>query len=118
MQNASEKHLGCVFLIKWILANAFALVVGLLIYTVFDRMVFIFDSESSHIVSIGDIIGGISIGIVVGFVQSALMKPWLSKKPWWTFATILGWPFAMILFDNPIQEFNILKLFSFYYHFL
>lgn len=108
---ASEKQFGCVFLIKWILVNAFALVVGLLFYTVFDRMVFIHDSESSHIVSMADILGGISIGIVIGFVQSALMKPWLLKKPWWTFATILGWPFAMIWFDNPIREFNILNLF-------
>ncbi len=109
---ASDKQLGFIFLIKWILNNVFALAVGLFLYIVFGMMSR-FDMESSHVISVGDILGGISLGIVVGFLQSTQLKPWLSSRPWWIIASILGWPFAMIWFDNPIQEINLLILFKY-----
>ncbi len=109
---AADKQLGYFFLIKWIWNNEIALAVGLFLSIVF-RMTSRFGMESSHVVSVGDILGGISIGIVVGFLQSTQLKPWLTRKLWWTIASILGWPLAMIWFGNPIQEINLLILFKY-----
>ena len=109
---APEKQLGYVFLVRWILNNVFALAAGLFLLSVF-AMTSRFDLASSHIVSKGDILGGISMGILVGYLQSTQLKPWLSSKLWWTIASILGWFLAMVWFDNQIQEIYLLILFKF-----
>lgn len=109
---AIDKRLRYVFLVKWILNNVFALAVGLFLLIMFG-MTSRFSMESSHMVSMWDILGGLSIGIFAGYLQSTQMKAWLSRKLLWFLASILGWPLAMIWFDNPIQEINLLILFKY-----